>query len=210
MDPGKDYYLLLEVHPKASGEIIDRAKRVLLLRYHPDHNVDKEDAAAAQTRLVIEAHSVLSDPAKRAAYDAAISGGVRQGVGKSSGKAAQRGQSDAPRREAAESSRPRGPRAQPKQSRSGRPGAAKASAQAGVRVLTCQSCGASSPIRADRAPRDVTCGACGNPLRPGLGPRTRDVLGRVDDRLEQARAWVLGLLRGRDASIRPRRREKSS
>lgn len=207
MDSGKDYYLILEVHPKASAEIIDRAKRVLLLRYHPDHNVDNSGSAAARTRLVLEAHSVLSDPARRAAYDAATVNGVRPPEGKSGGETRRTAGSGASTRDQA---KPSGPQARAKQSRPDRPNPAKTSTRAGVRVIACQSCGASSPVRADRAPRDVTCGACGNPLRPRFGARMRDTLDRIDDRLEQARSWVLGFLPGRDAEVRPRRREKSS
>ncbi len=204
MDPAKDYYLILEVHPQASVEIIDRAKRVLLLRHHPDHNKDDAQRAAAQTRLVIEAHGVLSDPVQRAAYDVArASGSAQRGESPAGEASREAGSGDFSREE----SPPSGPRARARQSR---PASSSASARPGVRVLICQSCGASSPVRPDLPPQDVTCGACGEPVRLRFGPRVRNAFGSIDDGLERARAWVLGLLPGRSGSVRPRRREKSS
>ncbi|MDA1191396.1 MAG: J domain-containing protein, partial [Candidatus Poribacteria bacterium] len=78
MNASKDYYRILEVHHEASREMIDRAKRVLLQRYHPDHNIARTDWAAAQTREVLEAYDVISDDAARKQYDAARQGGDSQ------------------------------------------------------------------------------------------------------------------------------------
>jgi len=203
VDSAKDYYLILEVHPKASVEMIDRAKRVLLLRYHPDHNANEAERAAARTRLVIEAHDVLSDPERRAAYDTARA----DGAGKKRDKAAPRADSQsAPREEAGPSS----PRARSRQFRPHRPKADRVPTRPGAHSFICQTCGASSQVRAGLSPHDVTCGACGSPLRLRFVPRMRETLGRIDDTLERARAWVLALRPGRSASVRPRRREKSS
>ena len=204
MDPAKDYYLILEVHPQASVEIIDRAKRVLLLRHHPDHNRDDAERAAGQTRLVIEAHGVLSDPSGRSAYDTArASDGAQRRAG-AAGKASRKAHSEDSNHDGP---RPSGPRARAKQSR---PAGASGSTRAGARVITCQSCRASSPVRPDLSPQDITCGACGEPVRLRFVPRVRGALSRMDDQLERARAWVLGFLPGRSGSVRPRRREKSS
>ena len=65
----KDYYRILEVHPEASIEIIEKAKRVLLLRYHPDHNQDKQQWAHEKTKEVLEAYETLSDTQKRITYN---------------------------------------------------------------------------------------------------------------------------------------------
>ncbi|MAF10703.1 hypothetical protein CMK11_09645 [Candidatus Poribacteria bacterium] len=203
VDSAKDYYLILEVHPKASVEMIDRAKRVLLLRYHPDHNVDETARAAERTRLVIEAHGVLSDPERRAAYDASRADGAE----KKRAEAAPTADSRTP---PPEDTSPSGPRARARQFRPHRPKAERTRTHSGVRAVMCRACGASSQVRAELSPRDVTCGACGNPLRPRFGPRVRNALARIDDVLERARARVLGLLPGRSGSVRPRRREKSS
>ena len=204
VDPAKDYYLILEVHPQASVEIIDRAKRVLLLRHHPDHSVDDAERAAEQTRLVIEAHTVLSDPEQRGSYDAARAASGRRQREASAHKASREADSEDSMRDSARAS---GPRARAKQSR---PAGPRASTQSGVRVITCQSCGASSPVRPELSPRDITCGACGESVRLPFAPRVRNAFGRMDDGLERMRAWVLGFLPGRSGSVRPRRREKSS
>jgi len=64
----KDYYQVLGVPRDATAEQIKKAYRSLARKYHPD--VSKEPDAAARMSEVNEAHTVLSDPEKRAAYDA--------------------------------------------------------------------------------------------------------------------------------------------
>ena len=68
----KDYYKTLGVARDASPEGIKRAYRKLARKYHPD--VSKEGDAEARFKEVNEANAVLSDPEKRAAYDALGSG----------------------------------------------------------------------------------------------------------------------------------------
>ncbi len=64
----KDYYKILGVERNAAADDIKKAYRKLARKYHPD--VSKEPDAAARMAEVNEANTVLSDPEKRAAYDA--------------------------------------------------------------------------------------------------------------------------------------------
>ena len=68
----KDYYQVLGVARDASAEDIKKSYRKLARKYHPD--VSKEANAAERMKEVNEAWAVLSDPAKRAAYDQVGSG----------------------------------------------------------------------------------------------------------------------------------------
>jgi curved DNA-binding protein len=72
----KDYYQVLGVPRDAGADDIKKAYRRLARKYHPD--VSKEKDAAARMAEVNEAHTVLSDPERRAAYDA-VGRGRREG-----------------------------------------------------------------------------------------------------------------------------------
>ena len=62
-----DYYAILQVHHKAEKEVIAAAYRRLAARYHPDVNASPD--AAERMKQLNEAYEVLSNPARRAAYD---------------------------------------------------------------------------------------------------------------------------------------------
>jgi len=63
----KDYYKVMGVSRDASQEDIKRAYRKLARKFHPD--VSKEKDAEEKFKELQEAHEVLRDPQKRAAYD---------------------------------------------------------------------------------------------------------------------------------------------
>ncbi len=63
-----DYYDILGVPPKADAGDIKKAYRLLALKWHPDRNPGDPWAADQFLRLG-EAYHVLTDPARRAAYD---------------------------------------------------------------------------------------------------------------------------------------------
>lgn len=83
----KDFYKILGVAENASAAEIKKAYRRLAKQYHPDANPN--DASAAERfKEISEAHSVLSDDAKRKQYDQMRKYGGIPGFG---GAGAQRG-----------------------------------------------------------------------------------------------------------------------
>jgi molecular chaperone DnaJ len=64
----RDYYEVLGVPRDADTKAIKDAFRQLALKYHPDRN--KEPGASDRFKEIAEAYAVLSDPQKRAEYDA--------------------------------------------------------------------------------------------------------------------------------------------
>ncbi len=64
----RDYYEVLGVGRDASQDELKKAYRRLAMKYHPDRNPDNEEAEA-HFKEAKEAHEVLSDSQKRAAYD---------------------------------------------------------------------------------------------------------------------------------------------
>jgi DnaJ domain len=62
-----DYYEFLQISPSADSETIHRVYRYLAGRIHPDN---PESGDAEMFRLLKSAYDVLSNPARRAEYDA--------------------------------------------------------------------------------------------------------------------------------------------
>lgn len=66
----KKYYEILEVNPKASIEVIEKAYKVLVKKYHPD-SYEGEGKIYAEQRIrdINEAYKILSDEFLREQYD---------------------------------------------------------------------------------------------------------------------------------------------
>jgi|GEM_PF-3129950 len=84
MNNEKGLYEILEVHHRARQEVIQAAYRRLSLIYHPDQN--KSPDAEERMKELNEAYAILTDPAKRSAYDA---GRTRSGTGEDARQRAQ-------------------------------------------------------------------------------------------------------------------------
>jgi hypothetical protein len=67
---GRTYYQVLQVDPLADHDVIEAAFRRLALKFHPDRSTAPD--AATRMREILEAKSVLLDPARRARYDRSI------------------------------------------------------------------------------------------------------------------------------------------
>ncbi len=66
----KNYYETLEVDKKASPEVIEKAYKTLVKKYHPDlQNEENHVEYEEKMKEINEAYSVLSDDFKKANYD---------------------------------------------------------------------------------------------------------------------------------------------
>lgn len=65
------HYDTLEVSPTASPEVVRAAYRSLMQRHHPDRHAG-DPAATARAAAIAAAYDVLSDPARRLAYDQSL------------------------------------------------------------------------------------------------------------------------------------------
>jgi molecular chaperone DnaJ len=64
----RDYYEVLGIPKDADAKVIKNAFRKLAMQYHPDRN--KDSGAEERFKQIAAAYGVLSDPKKRAQYDA--------------------------------------------------------------------------------------------------------------------------------------------
>ncbi len=66
----KNYYEILEVNKKASKEVIDKAYKVLIKKYHPDlYSGEKQQYAEKKTKDINEAYRILSNEFLKEQYD---------------------------------------------------------------------------------------------------------------------------------------------
>jgi len=64
--PFVDHYEALQLSPNADAEAVERVYRMLAKRYHPDN---RESGDVRKFQSVLEAHQILSDAERRAAFD---------------------------------------------------------------------------------------------------------------------------------------------
>ena len=66
----RNYYEILEVNPKASKEVIEKAYKVLAKKYHPDlYTGEKKLYAERKIKEINAAYNILSDEFLREQYD---------------------------------------------------------------------------------------------------------------------------------------------
>ncbi len=66
----KNYYEILEVDKNASPEVIDKAYKTLVKKYHPDlQEPHEKEQAESKIKEINEAYDVLSDKTKRNEYN---------------------------------------------------------------------------------------------------------------------------------------------
>lgn len=67
----KNFYEILEINQNASQEIVEKAYKVLVKKYHPDLQTDsnKKQECEAKIKEINEAYETLSNPDSRLEYD---------------------------------------------------------------------------------------------------------------------------------------------
>jgi len=77
----EDFYKLLGVDKNASEAEIKKSYRKMAMKYHPDRNKEKPEAAEKKFKQIKEAYEILSDAQKRSAYDQFGHAGVDNSMG---------------------------------------------------------------------------------------------------------------------------------
>ncbi|PHH72778.1 hypothetical protein CDD82_5802 [Ophiocordyceps australis] len=72
MAPSSDYYADLELPPTADVQEVKKQFKKLALKYHPDRNPGREDEVNSKFQTIQSAHEILSDPQRKAKYDATL------------------------------------------------------------------------------------------------------------------------------------------
>jgi len=81
----RNYYEILGVTNKSSGDDLKRAYRSLARQYHPDRNPGNK-VAEEKFKDINEAYEVLSDSSKRLQYDQSTKGGSKKGKSNNQGR----------------------------------------------------------------------------------------------------------------------------
>ncbi len=69
----KNYYEILEIDRKASPEIIEKAYKTLVKKYHPDLQAENEKGLYEEKiKEINEAYEVLSNEEQRKIYDSSL------------------------------------------------------------------------------------------------------------------------------------------
>ncbi|VUC27212.1 unnamed protein product [Clonostachys rosea] len=88
MSSTQDYYADLDLPPDADVTEIKKQYRRLALKYHPDRNPGREQEVNSKFLIIQAAHDILTDPQKRAKYDATR---TRSGAGRYAGSSGVKG-----------------------------------------------------------------------------------------------------------------------
>lgn len=71
----KNYYEILEIDKNASQEVIEKAYKVLIKKYHPDLQTSQEAKMTCEEKIkeINEAYETINNPSLRAEYDNKLS-----------------------------------------------------------------------------------------------------------------------------------------
>ncbi len=70
-----DHYRTLQIDRSAEPEVVEKAYKVLCLKYHPDVSApERRSEANARMQRINAAYAVLRDPVRRRRYDRTLSG----------------------------------------------------------------------------------------------------------------------------------------
>ncbi len=75
--PTETHYATLGIAPDAEDVVIRAAYKAMMMKYHPDTTTDEKAHAEEMAKAINRAYDVLSDPEKRAEYDASLAGNAR-------------------------------------------------------------------------------------------------------------------------------------
>jgi DnaJ-class molecular chaperone len=81
----KNYYEIFRLYPPIDPRQLQDTYRQLVFEHHPDRNPDRREWAIERTMEIVEAYNVLSDPARRDAYNFEIRNDIHRDPGENHG-----------------------------------------------------------------------------------------------------------------------------